>query len=117
MEKRTVLILLIFLTVFARGVAAAELEPEGTPLRKFQRGLLDIILSPIDISTQMAKDKSSEQFIPTWATGFGLGTCFAAGRILAGVYEVATFPIPFPARYEPVVLPEFAWEHFDSKKK
>ena len=92
---------------------AADIAPSGTPARKFQRGLLNIALSPMDISRELAKEKSRGTFPPGWFLGLGRGALFAVGRALAGVYELATFPLLLPADYSPVIEPEFAWEHLE----
>lgn len=44
----------------------------------------------------------------TWGPIYGIGN--AVGRTAAGVYEIATFPIPAPAHFEPLVEPEFVLE-------
>jgi putative exosortase-associated protein (TIGR04073 family) len=46
----------------------------------------------------------------------GLGM-FGA-RTIAGMYELLTFPLPVPSRYQPLVEPEFVWQadpHFQAK--
>ncbi len=50
-----------------------------------------------------------------WVTGAlrgpidGLGMLVA--RTVAGAYEVLTFPIPVPPRYQPLFEPSFVWQH------
>jgi len=105
--------LLSFLILSAVPVQATEIAENGTPIRKLQRGFLNIALSPIEISTQMAKVKNEEHVLPTWATGFGLGSVMMVERMLAGAYEVVTAPFPLPEGYAPIVEPEFPWQHFD----
>jgi putative exosortase-associated protein (TIGR04073 family) len=42
--------------------------------------------------------------------GLAKGVGMTAARILSGVYEVATFPLPIPAGYKPILNdPEFYW--------
>jgi putative exosortase-associated protein (TIGR04073 family) len=92
---------------------AAQIAAEGTPVRKLQRGFLNIALSPIEISNELAKEKKVESAIPSWFfTGLGRGGAFMVGRALAGVYDMVTAPFPLPSGYAPLVYPEFAWEHF-----
>ncbi|OLD74828.1 MAG: hypothetical protein AUG95_01395 [Nitrospirae bacterium 13_1_20CM_4_62_6] len=38
----------------------------------------------------------------------GLGMFVA--RTVAGAYEVLTFPIPLPPRYQPMLFPEYIWQ-------
>ena len=49
--------------------------------------------------------------------GLGRGAIFMMGRALVGVYEMVTFPIPYPAHYKPVLQPEFEWQHLPSSDK
>ncbi|MCM8776419.1 MAG: exosortase system-associated protein, TIGR04073 family [Candidatus Omnitrophica bacterium] len=94
----------------------AQIEPEGAPVRKIQRGFLNIVLSPFEIAYEVSQGTKTDQFVPTWAVGLGKGACYAAGRALAGAYEIVTAPFPIPSGYEPVVYPEFAWQHFDGEQ-
>ncbi|MFA6599762.1 MAG: hypothetical protein WC352_08565 [Candidatus Omnitrophota bacterium] len=104
--------------IFSAQAAASELCPgeqgqiaaEGSPVRKLQRGFLNVALSPIDLTTEFQKEQTRETFPPSWALAAGRGGCYAVGRALTGVYEMVTFLIPYPARYEPVIYPEFAWQ-------
>ena len=74
-------------------------------------------LSPIEISNQLAKEKKNDTIPPSWLTGFGRGAVFMVGRALVGVYEIVTAPIPYPKDYQPVLYPEFAWEHLPEEPK
>ena len=107
----------VVLLAFAVSLRAAEIENEGTPQRKLQRGFLNVALSPLEISNELAKEKKNDTFPPSWLTGAGRGMAFMMGRALVGVYELVTFPVPYPANYKPVLSPEFAWEHLPSSDK
>ena len=110
--------LVVFLFVFTIPVLqAAEIAPEGTPVRKLQRGFLNIALSPIEISKELDSEKKVDSFIPSWFSGIGRGSFYAVGRALTGVYDMLTFFAPVPAGYEPLVSPEFAWEHLPKELK
>lgn len=100
----------LFLLSTVPQIYAASIESEGTPIRKLQRGFVNIALSPIEISNQWAKVANKEAAIPTWFTAGGTGILFMVGRALTGVYEMVTFPIPVPANYKPLVYPEFPWQ-------
>ncbi len=103
-------VMFVLLTV-AASLQAAEIENEGTPQRKLQRGFLNVALSPLEISNELAKEKKNDVFPPSWITGAGRGVAFMMGRALVGVYELVTFPVPYPANYKAVLSPEFAWQH------
>ncbi|HTL48190.1 MAG TPA: exosortase system-associated protein, TIGR04073 family [Verrucomicrobiae bacterium] len=96
-------------------VHAAELEPAGSPLRKLQRGFLNIALSPIEIVHELDRQKNVDSLVPSWFTGVGMGSAYMAGRIAAGAYEMVTFPVPLPSGYQPLVEPEFEWQHLDNQ--
>ena len=108
---KKLLLLAAFLMV-SQTAFAAELEGPGF-LRKLQRGFLNIVFSPMEISTALAQEKAenAEQMPPSWMSGLARGTAFMGGRALAGVYEIVTFPFPLPKNYEPIVSPEFAWDN------
>ena len=114
--KKIVLALAFFLA-FATQLHAADIASEGTPVRKLQRGFLNIALSPIEISRELDSEKKVDSFIPSWIIGIGRGSFYAVGRALTGVYEILTFPFAVPAGYEPIVQPEFAWEHLPKELK
>lgn len=112
---RTGLWLGVLVLGFASVTHAAEIAAEGTPVRKLQRGFLNIALSPIELSNELKKEKKwDEGFIPSWVWRAGRGGIFAVGRALAGVYEMLSFPLPLPFGYRPLVRPEFAWQHFEN---
>ncbi len=97
--------------------AEAEIHGEGTPQRKLQRGFLNVALSPIEISNELSKGVKNDTLPPSWIAGLGRGSIYAVGRALVGVYEMVTFAIPWPAKYKPVLQPEFAWQHLPSPEK
>jgi putative exosortase-associated protein (TIGR04073 family) len=113
--KMIIRFLLISLLAGSAVVQAAEIENEGTMLRKLQRGFLNIALSPIEVSNELSKEKRSDTFPPSWVAGLGRGACFMVGRALTGAYEMVTFPVPYPANYRPILKPEFAWQHLPEK--
>ncbi len=118
-KVKTLLFLLMF-GLTATCAFAGELDPgargelvsPGTPIRKLQRGFLNIALSPFDIAYQFHEERNRQTFPPSWFLAMGRGSCYAIGRALTGVYEMVTFPFPYPANYEPVIQPEFAWQNF-----
>ena len=79
-------------------------------LRKLQRGFLNVALSPFEISNELSKEVRNDTFPPSWFAGLGRGAIFMVGRALTGVYEMATFAVPCPANYKPILQPEFPWE-------
>ena len=136
---KTLLILLFVVLLFAcnPGLSTAELAAPGTPARKFQRGLLNMALSPIEISHELDKEKKRDTFLPSWVSGIMRGSFFAAGRAFTGAVETLTFFAPFPAgfslnqhgkvrgpmksssfpdHYAPLIQPEFPSDHLPQDK-
>lgn len=112
---KTIIALLVLLAfsgplMAAEVVPEAEIQGEGTPLRKLQRGFLNVALSPFEISNELSKEVRNDTLPPSWFAGLGRGSIYAVGRALTGVYEMVTFPIPYPANYKPVLSPEFPWQ-------
>ena len=114
-----ILIAILVLLAFSLPLMAAEVEiqGEGTPQRKLQRGFLNVALSPIEISNELSKEVRNDTFPPSWVAGLGRGSIYAVGRALVGIYEMVTFPLPYPANYKPVLSPEFEWQHLASSDK
>ena len=48
------------------------------------------------------------------ALGFAKGLGMIVPRVLVGVYEFVTCPIPAPADFRPILEPEFPWSHFET---
>ena len=106
-------ILIVLLLALVPSGLAVDLEPEGTMSRKLQRAFLNVALAPIEISYELKKARLQETAIPNWFIGTLRGGFAMVGRMIIGIYELVTFPIPIPKNYEPVIYPEFAWQHLD----
>jgi len=106
--KRALLIAFIAALIISETGAAYAAETPA--FRKFRRGFCNLFTFHMEVGHQMAEEgkKGGPGQAATMGLVKGLG---AAGlRALAGVYEVLTFPFPFPDKYEPVLKdPEFFW--------
>lgn len=77
--------------------------------QKFLRGVINLSTGWMEIPRQVYEVGQNEG----WVTGVlrgpfdGIGMFFA--RTVAGVVEVATFPVPLPT-YQPILSPAYAWE-------
>jgi putative exosortase-associated protein (TIGR04073 family) len=117
MKRASFFLMIVFLFSFsASAYAVNEVESPGTPGRKIQRGFTNIVLFPLDIAAELSKERNTDHAIPSWATAIGRGSCYGVGRVLVGAYEMVTFFIPAPKNYEPILYPEFLWEHFKDNK-
>ncbi|MFH0984469.1 MAG: exosortase system-associated protein, TIGR04073 family [Candidatus Omnitrophota bacterium] len=113
----TVLIALFVLLAFSLPVMAAgevapeaQIQGEGTSLRKLQRGFLNVALCPFEISNELSKEVRTDTFPPSWVAGLCRGSLYAVGRASVGIYEMVTFPFPWPCSYKPILEPEFPWQ-------
>ncbi len=115
-KTRLCLILLTALMAAQPSWAAVQMEPKGTPMRKLQRGVINIALSPVEISHELHLEKRKDGYLPSWVSGLGRGSVYTVGRALSGVYDLVTFPLPVPSGYEPLVYPELVTEHLEDVK-
>lgn len=80
--------------------------------RKLGRGVVNTSTGWIEFPKAMYV--MSQEWGPAFGVVFGSlhGLEASAVRTLAGVYEAATFPVPIPAGYTPVVMPTsaFTWQ-------
>lgn len=87
-----------------------SLAPKGYadgPVDKLGRGLSNVVVSPLEIPKTAWDTYEAEQkgFFMAIIWGIPVGIFNFAKRAVVGVYEVATFPVPLPANYEPVIEP------------
>jgi putative exosortase-associated protein (TIGR04073 family) len=77
--------------------------------KKFVRGIVNLSTGWMELPRQVYEVGQNEG----WVTGVlrgpfdGIGMFFA--RTVAGVVEIATFPVPLPT-YQPILSPAYAWE-------
>ncbi|MBU1038484.1 MAG: exosortase system-associated protein, TIGR04073 family [Candidatus Omnitrophica bacterium] len=108
MARRTILIALV---VFLLTVAFTSPAYCNDPVRKLGRGICNLFTFPLELYTQFAdvNDHFGLFAAATWGILKGVG--MSAVRLSVGVYEVATFPIPIPGDYMPILTdPEFYGE-------
>ncbi|MBN1687517.1 MAG: exosortase system-associated protein, TIGR04073 family [Candidatus Omnitrophica bacterium] len=104
-------ILLTFSMVIGAGSAYAYKEPKKYDLwNKLGRGVGNIVACPMELLNQPSQMyKDGERLLPAIVGGLGKGVVYTATRAVVGVYEVATFPLPLPEGYKPIMEPEFAF--------
>ncbi len=108
-------LLKFFLVLFFLVNAFANRAYADTMLRKLSRGVTNIVTSPIELAVQPARVivvEHQRTLAPT--LGLFRGVYYTLGRITAGVYDIATFPIPLPFRYEPIFEPETVFQGIEA---
>lgn len=109
------LLLLFFLGTPAQARAEGEeiFHPQGTPLRKLERGGANALLGGLEFCYRL-RQPDNGSILPPWITGIGSSIYYTCKRSLAGIYEIVTFP--FPAHGAPLMNPEFVWQYPPKKK-
>ena len=106
MKKGIAIMLAIMLlaanTTFAAD-APATTTTENNALTKLGRGLLNVVAAVFEIPTTMMQEGEAEGAGAAVTKGPVLGVVNTVIRALVGVYEVATFPVPVPENYEPIL--------------
>lgn len=78
--------------------------------RKLGRGVANILSAPLEVPIQMMKETKDNGDFNGLFVGGSRGFINMLSRFFAGIYEIVTFPIPFPEDYTPVFEPEFVIE-------
>jgi len=103
------LVLLIILSISTPGYC-------NGPIKKLTRGVSNIATFPFEMYNRIKEtnDRSGVMMAATY--GVVEGFAMMVFRLAAGMYEVATFPIPMPEKYEPILKdPEFFFERSPKK--
>ncbi len=91
-------------TATATTAAATTTAASGdNAVTKLGRGLLNVVASVFEIPTTMMQQGQDEGTVAAFTKGPVLGVVNTVVRALVGVYEVATFPVPIPQNYEPIL--------------
>ena len=73
------------------------------PITKGVRGALNVVTCPFEIVEQVKETTKDKGIAVGYTVGIvkGIGKTFARG--LVGIYEVLTFPLPFPNGFGPII--------------
>lgn len=100
--KKLVSLLVVFCLV-ASFAPMAMAQDENGPMPKLGRGFMNILDSICEIPGTMMRTNASDGAGAAFTTGLFEGIVNTVKRAAVGAYEVATFPIPVPADYEPIL--------------
>lgn len=119
MEQRSTLgivMLMVMLGFGTTGPLAAEEPslsyPEGAT-KKLGRGLANVITAPLELLREPYLLSQLEGGVAAVTVGLMRGIASAIIREAAGVFEVATFFLPIPKNFQPLVKPEYIYAHGD----
>lgn len=109
MKKRFLWVLII--VIFICGISPYVYA--DTMFTKLGSGLLSIDGSPLETSLRPCRVLVSDKIKPNGlAASVFRGIGFTIGRMLAGVYDVATFPLPIPFGYKSIYQPKTVFDGF-----
>lgn len=115
MKAKLLGLLLIFAFLLPLGARAeGEDPPKGhNALRKLCRGCANVLFGFVEMPNQVTKVTSTQGGGAGVTYGVGKGFVRWWSREFVGVYEIVTFPVPFPHGYKPVMKPEFPAEDYE----
>ena len=88
-------------------------SPGKARLRKLGRGFANILTGPGELLRVPALMGAQEGYIAASTIGFVQGAWRALKREGVGLVEVLTFYGKSPKDFEPIMTPEFVWQHGD----
>ena len=105
-KKRCIIIFVLFFSFILMFNSTSSFAQD--PLKKLSRGLLNATLAILEVEETACEVAREENISAGLTYGILKGCFFFLTRTTVGVYEVATFIIPIPWRYEPILKePEF----------
>ena len=109
MEKKKIAAVLV-LAVLLVGIgqpAFAEQDTGRLIATKLFRGIANAGTGWMEIPKQIILTSQEEGTWKGISWGLVRGIGYAVGRSVVGGYEIATFPIPVPERFRPIMHPEY----------
>ncbi len=84
------------------------------PIHKAGRGLANLLTGWIELPKELDMGRRQENPLTGIAGGLFKGVTLGLLRTGVGVYEILTFPVPYPkdfvSPYEGMALPDYAWD-------
>ena len=112
--KLFALFMVLALVLPFRAMADTEDVPRGqNALRKLCRGFANVLFGIVEMPNQITKATAEHGGGAGVTYGVGKGFARWMGREVTGVYDVVTFPVPFPHGYKPIMKPEFPADDYE----
>lgn len=114
--RRRLLIVSMVVMSLASPLAADDVLPhtyaQGAT-RKLGRGIANVVTGPLEMIRTPSLITQRDGGVAGVTVGLVQGVWASALRELAGVFEMATFFVPIPKGFQPLVRPEFVYAHGD----
>ena len=111
---------LVIMLVMGCGLAAPLAASDTPPqtyaqgaTRKLGRGIANVATAPLEMIRTPYFVSQRDGGVAGVTVGIVQGMWASLLRELAGVFEVATFMVPIPSKFEPLMSPEFIYAHGD----
>ena len=111
-NSKKILAVLLVGMFLAGGTAHAK-----GPFTKFGRGMTNILLAPLELVAQPVNMAEDNNVVVSILGGVPKGIVFIPVRIALGVYDVATFFVPYPKDFGYWMEPETVLEGMNAETK
>ena len=101
--KKVIVILIVLGLCFSQGKAVFAQTGDNNAMTKLGRGILNILDAIVEIPGTMMRESEAEGVGSGITKGTIDGIVNTVVRALVGVFEVATFALPIPENYEPIL--------------
>lgn len=102
---RTVIIGILIIGLLAMA-APAYAQNAG---KKLGRGFVNAVTGWLEIPYKIHEQTVEHNILVGLTWGVIKGAGYTVARTVTGAYEIATFPFPIPADYEPIMQPEYVF--------
>ncbi|MGH7275321.1 MAG: exosortase system-associated protein, TIGR04073 family [Nitrospiria bacterium] len=97
--------------VLALSTGAPTYNNTGVQIgQKFIRGMANTFTGWVEMPKQMYLRTSKGPLVIGVVQGILEGIGMSLARTSAGLYDIATFPVPLPWHYGPILEPEYVWQ-------
>lgn len=108
--------LVLFAIIFASPAVHAQ-----TPLRKLERGIVNVGTAPVEIPKEIRahwiKGSQMTDHISAWLfAGLVKGIIMTPVRLVSGAWDILTFPIEVPQDYAPLLKPDLVFDDWPKRK-
>jgi len=117
MRKRRAAVVGLGVAVLTLGLATIGMAEEESSavvkgrMRKLGRGIANIATAPAELIRTPELVGRRDGALSAMTVGLLQGAWRTVLRAAAGIYETATFFVEAPPGYEPILHPEFVWQH------
>lgn len=107
-SKEKKLVLVISMACFLAWVFCQSASAED-PFTKLGRGVANALTGWVEVTKSIYQTSVEENPFAGLTSGLAKGAAAAFKRTGAGLYDVATFPLPVPENYSSPIEPEYVF--------